>query len=102
MYESASSGDNASLVLQVVGLLAAGRAGLVTDVDGTISPIVARPEDAAVLPAARDALAGLSHLLSMVAVVSGRRASDARAMVGVDGLVYVGNHGLERWTADTG
>jgi trehalose 6-phosphate phosphatase len=98
VYESASFGDNASLVQRVVDLLRMGRAGLVTDVDGTISPIVEHPQDAQVLARARDALAGLSELLEVTAVVSGRRAGDARAMVGVDGLVYVGNHGLEVWT----
>jgi trehalose 6-phosphate phosphatase len=85
------------LTRRVVALLGAGRAGLVTDVDGTISPIVARPEEARVLPRAREALLGLRDLLSLVAVVSGRSVADARNMVGVDGLVYVGNHGLEVW-----
>lgn len=98
MYESVSLGDNASLVSRVIDLLVGGRAGLVTDVDGTISPIVPRPEDAAVLPRARDSLRGLAQMLELVGVVSGRRAADARAMVGLDGLSYVGNHGLEMWT----
>jgi len=71
------------------------RGGLVTDVDGTISPIVEQPELAAVLPQARAALAGLAARLALVAVVSGRAAADARRLVGLDGLLYVGNHGLE-------
>jgi trehalose 6-phosphate phosphatase len=79
----------------VVELLSGPRAGLVTDIDGTISPIVARPEDAYVLPEAREALSGLKDVLDLVAVVTGRSVVDARAMVGVDGLIYVGNHGLE-------
>ena len=32
-----------------------------------------------------------------MAAVSGRDALKAREMVGLDGMVYVGNHGLERW-----
>ncbi len=93
MYESEFAPDN--LVERVVGLLGGGRAGLVTDIDGTISPIEALPEPARVLPRASQALAGLRDRLSIVAVVSGRTALDARNMVGVDGLTYIGNHGLE-------
>ena len=96
MYESASQTDNApELVQRVVALLGSGRAGLVTDIDGTISPIVARPEEARVLPRASQALERLRHRLALVAVVSGRTVADARGMVDVDGLTYVGNHGLE-------
>ena len=95
MYESASRGDNGSLVDDVVEMLASGRAGLVTDVDGTISPIVALPEDARVLPEARQALSELRDVLTLVAVVSGRTATEAKTMVAVDGLTYVGNHGFE-------
>jgi trehalose 6-phosphate phosphatase len=105
VYESVSRNDNdgasrtadpAARVLAVVG---SGRAGLVTDVDGTISPIVARPQDAAVLPRAREALIGLRDRLVVVAVVTGRGVEDVRRMVGIDGLTYVGNHGLE-WLRD--
>src|SRR5207237_2757672 len=85
---------------RVVDLLGSGRAGLVTDVDGTISPIVARPEEAIVLPDAKRALSGLKQHVSVVAVVSGRAAADARTMLGIDGLTYIGNHGLEIWSGD--
>jgi trehalose 6-phosphate phosphatase len=98
VYESESQHANAALVARVVDLLENGRAGLVTDVDGTISPIELRPEDARVLPRACKALEGLRTLLAVTAVVSGRTAADARRMVGVDGLTYVGNHGLEIWS----
>jgi trehalose 6-phosphate phosphatase len=85
------------LVHRLLEVLGTGQgAGLVTDVDGTISPIVGRPEDARVLPRARAALEGLKDILTLVAVVSGRRATDARTLVALDGLVYVGNHGFER------
>src|SRR5207302_6561960 len=40
-------------------------------------------------------LARLANRLALVAVVSGRTGADARKLVGVDGLTYVGNHGLE-------
>jgi trehalose 6-phosphate phosphatase len=95
VYASQSQRANAALVQRVVDLMKDGRAGLVTDIDGTISPIELRPEDAHVLPRARDALANLRDVLTLVAVVSGRTVADARRMVGIDGLTYVGNHGLE-------
>ncbi len=98
VYESLSRSYNAPLSDRVVRLLSGGRAALVTDVDGTISPIVARPQDAFVLPLARHALSGLREVLTIVGVVSGRSVDDARGMVGVEGLVYVGNHGLEVWS----
>ncbi|MBV8719380.1 MAG: trehalose-phosphatase [Chloroflexi bacterium] len=97
MYESLSHNDNGDVKLarRLIELLGRPRAGLVTDIDGTISPIAARPEDAIVLPGARRALAGLRDHLSLVAVVTGRSVEDARRMVDVDGLTYFGNHGLE-------
>ena len=78
-------------------LLQTPRLGLITDVDGTISPIVDDPAAAAVTPRNRDLLAALVGQLALVAVVSGRSAADVRARVGLPDLVYVGNHGLERW-----
>jgi trehalose 6-phosphate phosphatase len=97
VYESGLEGDNSELVERVAGLLGSERAGLVTDVDGTISSIVARPEDATVEPLALAALAQLRALIEVVGVVSGRGVAEARAMVGLDGIEYVGNHGLEVW-----
>jgi trehalose 6-phosphate phosphatase len=80
-------------------LVRAGRLGLVTDVDGTISPIVNDPDAARVSPANRQHLAALQARLALVAVISGRAAADVQARVGLPGVVYVGNHGLERWHA---
>lgn len=78
-------------------VLSRDRAGLITDIDGTLSPIAPTPDAAQVRPACRDALEQLvDHIF--VAAVSGRAAEDARRMVGVEGVVYVGNHGMERWT----
>ena len=69
-------------------------AGVLLDVDGTLAPIVDRPEDAAVPPATRDLLRRLAGLFALVGCVSGRPADDARRVVGVQELVYVGEHGL--------
>lgn len=72
-----------------------GRSAILTDVDGTLAPIVERAEDAAVPPAARQALAALAERYGLVGCISGRRAQDARRLVGLGSLAYAGNHGLE-------
>lgn len=66
------------------------------DFDGTLSPIVPRPELALLPLAARRALARLARKpRAHVAIVSGRGLDDVRLRVGLDGLHYAGNHGLE-------
>src|SRR5688500_14534441 len=72
-------------------------AGLLTDIDGTISQIAPRPEEAIVAEPARQALRRLGRQLAVVGVVTGRSAAAGEALVKVPGLTYVGNHGLE-WT----
>jgi trehalose-phosphatase len=44
---------------------------------------------------ARDVLRSLAERYGLVACVSGRRAAEARRLVGVEGLIYIGNHGFE-------
>jgi trehalose-phosphatase len=44
---------------------------------------------------ARAALAKLSGRYGLVGCVSGRRAEEARRLVGLDDIAYAGNHGLE-------
>jgi len=72
-----------------------GRTAVLTDVDGTLAPIVERAADAAVPAPARKALAALAERYGMVGCISGRRAEEARGLVGLDSLAYAGNHGLE-------
>ncbi len=72
-----------------------GRTAILTDVDGTLAPIVERAEDAAVPAAAREVLAALSERYALVGCISGRQAAEARRLVGLDSLAYAGNHGLE-------
>ncbi len=71
------------------------RAAVLTDVDGTLAPIVSRPEQAAVPGRASAALRRLSKRYGLVGCVSGRQAVEARRLVGVEGIAYAGNHGLE-------
>lgn len=74
-------------------------AGLLSDVDGTISRITRHTNDATVTPLARRALTRLCAELELVALVTGRAVPRAQRMVGVDPAHYVGNHGLE-WLED--
>jgi trehalose 6-phosphate phosphatase len=68
---------------------------ILCDVDGTLAPIAARPDESTVPDATREALQTLAHRYGLVACISGRRAVDAKRLVGIDDLVYVGNHGFE-------
>ena len=71
------------------------RAGVFLDLDGTLAPIVARPELARILPEIRPTLAKIAGRLEVVAVISGRPSEQVRELVDVDGVVIVGTHGLE-------
>ena len=71
------------------------RAAILLDVDGTLAPIVDRPEDAAVPEETRALLGDLVSSYALVAAITGRPADTARAFVGVDGVEIVGSHGLE-------
>lgn len=66
------------------------------DIDGTLAPIVERASDAAIDEQARGVLAALAERYALVGCVSGRSATEAARLVGVEGLVYIGNHGFER------
>ena len=82
------------------------RAAIVLDVDGTLAPIVTQPEQAAVPEETRREVARLAGRYALVACVSGRTGEDAKRLVGVDGVRYVGSHGLElepeaaRWSEE--
>ncbi len=85
--------ETASLVAPLVA--AAGRSALILDVDGTLAPIVSRPELALVPPQTRGELRRLVRRYALVACLSGRPGEEASRLVGVDGIRVVGNHGLE-------
>ena len=68
---------------------------LLLDVDGTLAPIVRHAEDAAVPESTRSLLTDATRRFGMVACVSGRRAADARRIVSIGPINYVGNHGAE-------
>lgn len=64
------------------------------DYDGTLTPIVERPELAILSTEMRQALRDLASRCP-VAIVSGRGLKDVRKLVGIDGLLYAGSHGFE-------
>jgi trehalose-phosphatase len=74
----------------------AGKSFLFFDYDGTLTPIVSRRELALCPPEMKNLLARLRDLpRASVAIISGRSLEDLYGLIGVPGITYVGNHGLE-------
>ena len=71
------------------------QAAILLDIDGTISPIVEHAADAKVPESTRQLLAAIARRYKIVACVTGRRAADARAMVSIGTISYLGTHGAE-------
>jgi trehalose 6-phosphate phosphatase len=65
------------------------------DVDGTLAPIVRHAADASVPEPTRLRLIQIGRRYGLLACVTGRRAADARRMVSIGSIAYVGNHGAE-------
>ena len=77
------------------------RALVALDFDGTLAPIVDRPELAVVHPGAAAALGALCERVGRVAIITGRAAGDAvrrGGLADIAGLVVMGHYGLERWS----
>lgn len=80
----------------VSDVIAAPHVLLLSDYDGTLTPIVSRPDEAAIPVEVKEKLRILARKSSFsVGVISGRSLSEIKAMVGVEGIYYAGNHGLE-------
>jgi len=75
-------------------LLSVRRPAVFLDYDGTLTPIVERPEDALLPPSTRAVIERLARLVPL-AILSGRDLSDVRRMVGVEGITYAGSHGFD-------
>jgi trehalose 6-phosphate phosphatase len=71
------------------------RSAVLLDVDGVLAPIVSQPEDAHMPETTRRPLIEVARRYRTVACVSGRRASDARRIVSLGSIAYLGNHGSE-------
>jgi trehalose-phosphatase len=69
---------------------------LFLDYDGTLAPLMARPAEAVLSEETRVVLQQLSREQNLLlAVVSGRKLDDVKRKVGIDRIIYSGNHGLE-------
>lgn len=70
------------------------RVAVFLDYDGTLTPIVAHPEDAVLSSQMRKIVSHLAQT-SAVAVISGRDLADVRERVALDDIVYAGSHGFD-------
>lgn len=70
------------------------RLALFLDYDGTLTPIVPRPDEARLSHSMRTTLRRLCGLCA-VGIVSGRDLADIRERVGIEGLWYAGSHGFD-------
>jgi trehalose 6-phosphate phosphatase len=69
---------------------------LLSDYDGTLTPIVGRPDEALLSPDVREQLRALAQKPAVsVGIISGRSMAELKSMVAIDGIFYAGNHGLE-------
>jgi trehalose 6-phosphate phosphatase len=73
----------------------AANTAVLLDIDGTLAPIVRHAADAAVPESTRTLLIELSRIYGLVACVTGRPASEARRIVAIGTLTYIGGHGSE-------
>ncbi|MEW6041581.1 MAG: trehalose-phosphatase [Elusimicrobiota bacterium] len=73
-----------------------GHVFLFLDYDGTLTPIVKRPDDAIIPLKTRNLLKRICGSERIkIAVISGRALWDIRKRVGLKDIIYAGNHGLE-------
>ncbi|MFY0614996.1 MAG: trehalose-phosphatase [Hyphomicrobiaceae bacterium] len=70
------------------------RVALFLDYDGTLTPIVSRPELAVLDEGMRSTIRRLSELCPVI-VISGRALTDVMERVGIDNIIYTGSHGFE-------
>jgi trehalose 6-phosphate phosphatase len=86
-----------------LGIVAAepNRAIVALDYDGTLAPIVDRPEDAVAHPGVAAALGALAAVVGRVVIVTGRPSAQAvrlGRLARIPGLIVLGHYGLERWS----
>ena len=77
------------------------RPAVFLDYDGTLTPIVDRPEDATISESMQDAVSGLAERCP-VCVVSGRDRPVVQELMGLDNLIVAGSHGFDIWSPDEG
>ena len=72
-----------------------GSSAILTDIDGTLAPIVPTPDMSEVSEGLKESLRRSSEEYLLLAGISGRGTEDALALVGLADIVYFGNHGFE-------
>lgn len=77
------------------------RPAVFLDYDGTLTPIVDRPEDAVISHSMKEAVSGLAERCP-VCVVSGRDRPVVQELMGLDNLIVAGSHGFDIWTPEEG
>jgi trehalose 6-phosphate phosphatase len=75
-------------------LLARRPLAVLSDIDGTLAPIVDNPDEASVSPRARASLESLLDCGVGVGLITGRAMVRAQEMAGVGRAMYAANHGL--------
>ncbi|HEY6424536.1 MAG TPA: trehalose-phosphatase [Pseudonocardiaceae bacterium] len=86
---------------QFGGLLADRRPAVFLDYDGTLTPIVDRPQDAVISGSMRQTVRALARRTT-VCVVSGRDRLVVQQLMGIDDLVVAGSHGFDIWDPKIG
>jgi trehalose 6-phosphate phosphatase len=81
--------------------MAGRRVAVFLDYDGTLTPIVDRPEDAIISESMREVVRELARRCT-VCVVSGRDRAVVQRLMGVDDLVVAGSHGFDIWSPEGG
>jgi len=79
---------------RIAQMMAGKKLAVFLDYDGTLTPIVMRPEDAVLSPSMRKTVQELSHIFP-VAVISGRDRQDVKSLVGLNEIYYAGSHGFD-------
>jgi trehalose 6-phosphate phosphatase len=72
-----------------------GSVAVLTDIDGTLAPIVPTPDMSEVSEELKNLLRRLGEKYLLVAGISGRKTEDAFDLIGLEDVVYFGNHGFE-------
>lgn len=81
--------------------LAGNEPAVFLDYDGTLTPIVDRPDDAVIADAMRGAVRALAERCT-VCIVSGRDRAVVQELMGVRSLVVAGSHGFDIWAPEAG
>ncbi len=92
--ESGDLGSALEQTEQILKIIQDRKLVVFLDYDGTLTPIVERPEMAVLAPEMRDTVDALASLCT-VGILSGRDLKDVKTLIDLDNLIYAGSHGFE-------